>query len=135
MKSILLPFLTLLLSTSSLFSQDADMKFNGKPPYTVGNRCGITGSQLEEHKAVREFVANEDYDELTKWLYSDYNELAAYGYLGLKQLQKKGIEIAPTELEKMEELKTSRDLVSTCQGCMYTKEPFRIVLVKYNLRL
>lgn len=103
--------------------------------FTYGTFCGIGGTPPEKCQEMLGLVRESNYKELSNWLQSINPEIATYGYIGIDFLNKKGIEILPTEFGKMEQLRISEIQLNTCQGCYFgVTEKISEVLTKKNLK-
>jgi hypothetical protein len=103
--------------------------------FTYGTFCGIGGTPPDKCQEMLGLVREKDYKELSNWLQSINPEIATYGFIGIDFLNRKGIEVLPTELGKMELLRKSEIQINTCQGCYFgVTEKISEVLTKNNLK-
>lgn len=103
--------------------------------FTYGTFCGIGGTPPDKCQEMLGLVRESNYKELSNWLQSINPEIATYGYIGIDFLNRKGIEILPTEFGKMEQLRISEIQLNTCQGCYFgVTEKISEVLTKKNLK-
>jgi hypothetical protein len=103
--------------------------------FTYGTFCGIGGTPPDKCQEMLGLVREKDYKELSNWLQSINPEIATYGFIGIDFLNRKGIEVLPTELGKMELLRKSEIQLNTCQGCYFgVTEKISEVLTKNNLK-
>ena len=101
-----------------------------------GVLCGIGGSPPAECKSLLKLISDNNYGQIATWLYSLNPEIAAYGYMGLDFLRRKGIEIKPAETVRMIELFESNIELKTCKGCFYgSLISFRKELSRENLHI
>lgn len=103
--------------------------------FTYGTFCGFGGTPPDKCQEMLGLVRESNYKELSIWLQSINPEIATYGYIGIDFLNRKGIEILPTEFGKMEKLRISEIQLNTCQGCYFgVTEKISEVLTKKNLK-
>ena len=103
--------------------------------FTYGTFCGIGGTPPDKCQEMLGLVRENNYQKLSDWLQSINPEIATYGFIGLDFLNRKGMEILPTELGKMEQLRESEIQLNTCQGCYFgVTEKICDVLTKKNLK-
>lgn len=115
------------LDTSSLLSIPFNLIY-------FGAFCGIGGSPPVGCKSLLRLVNDNNYEEISTWLFSLNPEIAAYGYMGLDFLRRKGIDIKPSEVARMNELLESNIELNTCKGCFYGLPVyFRKELARENL--
>ncbi len=104
--------------------------------YVYGTFCGFVGTPPTESQTMIDLVNQRKYYRLARRLNSMNPEIATYGYIGLDFLRKKGMEIKPPELSKMEEFSKSSIQLNTCQGCIYgVTETIKEVLKEENLKV
>ena len=103
--------------------------------YIYGTFCSVSGLPPEKCIEMLELVRENNYNQLAKWIKTINPELATYGYIGLKFLERKGIKLQLTELKRMKELEKSDVQLNTCEGCILgiTKKISDIVK-KQNLK-
>lgn len=103
--------------------------------FTYGTFCGVGGTPPDKCQEMLSLVRENNYQQLANWLRSINPEIATYGYIGIDFLNQKGMDILPTETEKMEQLRKSEIQLNTCQGCYFgVTEKISDVLTKKNLK-
>src|SRR5690606_2354457 len=126
---------SILRSYDSPLDKSSILTFSSNWIY-FGVRCGIGGSPPAECKSLLKLISDNNYGQIATWLYSLNPEIAAYGYMGLDFLRRKGIEIKPAETVRMIELFESNIELKTCKGCFYgSLISFRKELSRENLHI
>jgi len=98
---------------------------------TYGSYCGIMGinpfrTQLED------YILSKNVEELFNWLTSPNYEKKLYAFEGYKTLIQSGYKITNNEKNQLDNLKTFKGSVRTCNGCMFMDDGFRGVLNRIN---
>ncbi|GAB5399409.1 MAG: hypothetical protein Aureis2KO_09940 [Aureisphaera sp.] len=103
--------------------------------FVFGTSCGFAGMPPSGYSKMNKLAANNDYQELSRWLHSINPERAVYGYIGLYFLKRSGVVIRPSEVARMEQFKDSDISLYYCQGCLYGgNQPIITFLSRKQLR-
>ncbi len=86
--------------------------------YEFGYAFSAEAAPNEQGMYLIKLVKNKNKEEILKWASSLLPERQAYGYVGLSLLQKKGIYLAPNELEMMKFIAKKQTLVEYGYGCL-----------------
>ncbi len=97
---------------------------------SIGFGCGATGSMTKPVINIMHPFCNQDFDEIRSMLNSAVPANKFLAVFLLEQLNKnKELELTDTELEKIDKIKSSNEVVPVCAGCTYfTEEPLNKLL-------
>lgn len=103
-----------LFSTSIFFCQKVDSKA------MIGFGCYSNGRQSETVEKFDELLEEKKYNDFIYFLSSENNAEKALATFICEKLNKlKKIELTLENLEQIEKIKNSDELVSVCSGCTY----------------
>ena len=109
----------------TFFTANAQFNWNSKNwnKKSLGFGCSVDGSMTKPVMKIIDPFLNKDFGKIRRTLES---ELPADQFLAVFLLEhlekKKEIELTSVELERIQQLKSSTELVPVCSGCTYWDE-------------
>ena len=86
--------------------------------YIYGDFCGIAGMPQKECVYLLKLVTRNNYGEISRWLHSLNPEIAAYGYVGMEFMRKRGFPVKSSDKSRMTDVIRSDVLLNICEGCI-----------------
>ena len=95
---------------------------------TYGSRCGIIGTNPKTRTELEDYVLSKNVAALFSLLTSPNYEKKLYAYEGYRALAQGGYKTTNNEKTLLDDLKTFKGWVKTCNGCIFSDENFKSIL-------